>query len=463
MERRFDRTLALLLAAAALLSGISARADVLLLDDGSRLDGKVIREEGGFVWLKTLQKTERIAAEKIKSRTAGEALVDRYERLRTAVQTDPVTAAALWDLYLFQKEHAAELPPETTKENPRLLARILKKDPQHAAAHAENGEVNWDGKWVKQADLAALEAARAHEDLVNLWQQRLRVPCVVEETDHYTLVDNTGERDLGGRGQALEKAYAVLTEALGVEALWKGRCSIITIRNYDAYCKVVDDFGASAAIHESILDAAKDRKTGGMWRQKPDAFQIRWPATGAEGMWSAIVHNVAHVAVWTHWRTGEPPAWINEGMGAWVEIEVTGQQVNSCMGESKKLGDPPPGGTTDKDSKKKKSPKKNAQELAAARGEYKQRCIDAITADEFPPMRQFLKYGIGDLGPKEEGGALGLVTWLMHLSKEKFRALFKIVRTGGKRTEDEAWREAYGFEVIEEMEKQWRMWAVSEW
>jgi hypothetical protein len=226
---------------------------------------------------------------------------------------------------------------------------------------------------------------------------------------------------------------------------------------------VLNDFAAAANVSAGILEAARSPKTGGLWRHRPPPFQIRWPSSGTEGMWSAIVHNVAHMSIWALWGKDPPPAWIDEGMGAWLEIEVMGQQVNSCMGESAKPKDPKTGGTTDKSPKKKKDPKKNAEDLAEARSEYKQRCKDAIAADEFPPMRQFLTYRVGDLGPPEEGGALGLVTWLMKTDADRFRTLFKLFRAGGRRTVDEYWREAYGFELIEDMEKKWRGWVAGEW
>lgn len=466
---RVLRTLAFLVLLGPLAA--AAAADVLEMADGTKVDGKVLKEEGGFVWVKTLQRIEKFPAEKVKSRTPGEADVERYEKIRAASEKEPVTATALWDLYVFQKEHLAELPPETAKQNVRILERILKRDPENAAARDAYGEAMFDGKWVKKADLPRLEAEKAREKLRIEWQTRLGVMVEVYEADHFLLVDNTGDKDLAGRGKLLDKTYDTLTQALGLERLWKDRCVVVTIKDYTAYCKVVDGFAGEAAISPAIVTAAKDRNCGGLWRHTPYAFQVRWPSAGTESMWSAIVHNCAHVTVWTlwaqqgtrPWAKETPPAWIEEGMGAWTEIEVMGQQVSSCMGESAKPKEQKSGGTTDKDPKKKKDPKKNAESLREAANEYKERCKAAIEADEFPPMRQFLKYKVGDCGPPEEGGVLGLVTWLMREDAEKFKVLIASIAKGGKKTDDDYWRDAYGFEVIEDMEKKWRGWAIGEW
>jgi hypothetical protein len=454
----------------------SAKADLFELADGSKLDGKVLKEDGGFLTIKTLTGTQKLAAADLKSRTPGEADVDRYEKLKAASeqegQSKSAQVAALLERYQFQKDHLAQFPPEAdmAKENQRLLARILKKDPENVFARGEMGDVQWNGQWVKAADLPRLKQEAENEKRRIDWQTRFGVPITMVESEHFTLLDNTGDKDLAGRDKLLEKTYDTVKTALGVDQLWKDKALIVTIKALDPYCKVLDGFAAEMNINPTIVAAGKDRGTGGIWRQTPYAFQIRWPATGVESMWSAIVHNCAHVAVWTLWKSGgkawekeNPPAWIDEGMGAWTEIAVMGQQISYCMGESAKQPPDKPGGTTDKGPKKKKDPKKNAEAMRESVSQYKEKCKDAITSDEFPQLRKFLKYKVGDLGPPEEGGVLALVTWLMQIDAAKFKNLFALLSKGGKKVDDDYWREAYGFQVIEDMETKWRAWTVGEW
>jgi hypothetical protein len=215
------RALALVTAFALLgLCGGTARADVLELTDGTKLDGRVFKEEGGFVWVKTLQRVEKIAADRIKARQPGESAVEKYEKLKSAAAAEPVTAAALWNLYEFQAAHLAELPPEVAKENQRILPRILKKEPDHVGAREASGEVMFQGDWVKKSDLARLEAEAAREKVRVEWQTRLGVPVVLYEADHFLLVDNTGDKDLSARGKTRDQAYETRTRVTGIPRLW---------------------------------------------------------------------------------------------------------------------------------------------------------------------------------------------------------------------------------------------------
>ena len=77
-------------------------------------------------------------------------------------------------------------------------------------------------------------------------------------------------------------------------------------------------------------------------------------------------------------------------------------------------------------------------------------------------MRMFLKMQIGDYGPAEEGGAYGLVTWLISKDEAKFAEIVNALKRSSRR-DDDAWSEVYGYELIEEMEKDWKSWVLSEW
>jgi hypothetical protein len=49
---------------------LSSSADVLVLEDGSSVDGKVLREADGFIWVKTLFGVEKLASRRSRS-TSG--------------------------------------------------------------------------------------------------------------------------------------------------------------------------------------------------------------------------------------------------------------------------------------------------------------------------------------------------------------------------------------------------------
>ena len=76
-------------------------------------------------------------------------------------------------------------------------------------------------------------------------------------------------------------------------------------------------------------------------------------------------------------------------------------------------------------------------------------------------MRKFLRMQMGDYGAAEEGGAYGLVVWLTGRDSEKFKEFVKALRYAHK--DDDPWRKVYGYEFIEDMEKDWKVWVLSEW
>ncbi len=448
---------ALLGAAALVVSAIAAPAlaDTFVLKSGSTLDGKVVKEDATFVWVKTLTRVEKVPVSDIETRTAGESAVEVYEKLQRQVAKSPDDVPANWELYRFLRDHAAE---GLDKEAPKVLAKVLKLAPEHEEARDANDEVKFEGQWVKKSELARLQAAAARRKVQQEWVERLKVPVEVYEADHWLLVDNTGEKDLAARATALDKAYQALREAIGVEEFWTGRAVVITLKEYEDYVRVLDDYASSWKMSPAWMTFAKDRSTGGVWRHRPDPTQLRWIGAGTEGMWSAIVHNAAHVALWKLTRPPrEPAAWLDEGLGAWVEIEVSGQQVNSCVSV------PPEktaGGTTDKRKGKRKGA--GAEALRDAANQFKEMAVAAVGDGEFPEMRLFLRMKLGEFGPIEEGGALGLVTWLHGRDPEKFIKLIELVRAGNLK-DDEIWKQVYGYELVEDMEKDFKTWVLTEW
>ena len=89
----------LALAALSVAGGLAvhAGAEVLSLKDGTSVDGKVMREDGGFIWVRTLTGTVTLSAAEVESRTEGESPYDAYERLQKAIKDDPNGAPRSWD------------------------------------------------------------------------------------------------------------------------------------------------------------------------------------------------------------------------------------------------------------------------------------------------------------------------------------------------------------------------------
>ncbi len=444
------------LAAAALgAAAVSASADVFVLKDGRTVDGKVLKEDGTFVWVKTLEKTEKFAVADVASREEGESPYEAYERLSRAAESNQDSVDAQWQLFVFLRDNAGD-DKKLQKERDKALGRVLKLAPDNPDARDANGETRFEGRWVPKADLPRLQAEAERTRLRNHWTLELGVPVEVYRTEHFLLLDNTGEKNLAQRAEALEQGYALLTELTHRESLWKEPSPTITMADHAKYLPVLDKYAKSWGMSDEWMKFARLETGGGVWRQKPLPIQIRFPNRGAEGMWYSTVHMLGHLSIWVIWGNTVPPTWLEEGLGEWVEFEVMGENLATCVGGSgAKVAK---GGTTDEPAGKKKKGRKGDREDL---DERKERCIQAVQDGTFPGMRKFLKMKIGDYSTAEEGAAYGLVTWLISKEREKFGDLLEALRRGSAK-EDEPWQ-VYGYDLIEDMERDWKTWVLSEW
>lgn len=448
------RFLALALALAAVLAP-AARADRVELTDGRVLDGRVVKEDESFLWVKTLPRTEKVRKADVASRAEGESDVDRYETLKGRIARDAKDVEAHWSLHQV-------LAPYDDKaletERKALLKKILKLNPDHPQARDANGEVVFQGQWVRKADLERHKAEAERKALLDEWRRKLQLTVDVHVTEHFLLVDQTGEKDLVGRGLTLEEGYQLLADLLGVEKLWEGRSTVITVEKYLDYARVVDIYQDTWKMADWKLQAAKDPQTGGVWEHRFGATQIRFPLDSEDGMWGAILHSVAHLACWSLCND-MPPTWLEEGLGAWVEIQVNGEQINACFGKA----DTKKGET--KGAKVKKGAKaKGAEGLRESHGEWRERFVETLEAQEFPELRRFLTMQLGDYGPAEVGGALGLVSFMVHKDRSKFPKMFQAVRGRfALERPDAIFKDLYGYELVEDMDREWKGWCLADW
>lgn len=433
---------------------VSSSADVFVLKDGTSVDGRALREDGGFVWVKTLTGTEKLKLEDVAERTPGESPVDVYDRLTAAVKDDPKSAAAHWDLCRFLRENAGD-DKTLNKEADKLLQKVLKLAPDHEEARAANGDVRFKSQWVRAADLPRLQAEEARKELRQEWTRKLSTTVDVYATDHFLLVDGTNDKDLAQRAESLEEAYAQICEMTGREQLWSEPSPTITLRDHETYLPVLETMSKAWGMSEEWMKFARLETGGGVWRDRPVPTQLRFPNRGVEGMWYSCVHMVGHLAIWKIWGGNrKPPTWLEEGLGQWIEMKVMGEHLASCVGGKTDKG---AGGTSDQ-GKKKKGKKGSKEEIDMR----KEACIEAVQDGSFPAMRQFLRMQIGDYGPAEEGGAYGLVTWLASKGDEKFAEIVRELVVGGRR-DDDPWTRVFQYELIEEMEKDWKTWVLTEW
>jgi hypothetical protein len=368
------------------------------------------------------------------------------------VKADAKSAEAHWELCRFLRENGGD-DKALKKESDKLLKKVLKLDPDHAEARDANGDVLFEKKWVRKVDLPRLKAEAARNALRKEWSEKLKTKVDVYKTDHFLLIDGTKDKDLAQRAESLEEAYALILELTDRESLWGEPSPTITLKDHDTYLPVLDTMSKEWGMSAAWMKFARLETGGGVWRDRPVPTQLRFPNRGVEGMWYSCVHMVGHLAVWKIWGGNKkPPTWLEEGLGQWVEMEVMGEHLASCVGGKSDKGQ---GATTDRRKKKRKKGSKDEIDMR------KEACIEAVQDGSFPSMRQFLRMPIGDYGAAEEGGAYGLVTWL--IGKDgKFAEIVRALYIGGRR-DDDPWQKVYEYELIEEMEKDWKAWVLTEW
>jgi hypothetical protein len=437
--------------ALALLAASSAYAELFTLRDGTTVDGLKTRETAEFVWVRTLSGVRKIPVGDIESREPTRSPYEEYGLLKRAAEKAPKDVEAQWNFFAFLHEHAE---PSLAKETEKQLERVFKLDPDHEPAHKAAGHVKFEGKWVQADDLERLKAEAARNKLRREWEEKLGLKVEMFESEHFLMLDETEEKDLPGRAKMLEDAHQQLAELLDRERLWKGRMVVITVKEYDDYLDIVERFAKPWGASPDWLKAVRREDQGGLWRDSPYPVQLRWPSSGDEGMWAAIIHNTSHVTIWTRWKNRVPPNWLEEGLGVWVELQVTDDNIATCFGGSASKK-----GKTVVKKKKRRGKKGSVRETQS---EWKERCIEAVGAQEFPSLRKFLRMRQGDYGPAEQGGSLALCEWLMSLGLEEFRKLITLTQIHSK--DDPPWRETFeDWEVIEDAEKEFFLWVQTEW
>ena len=444
-------TLGLVLALGSGVLAPVARADVFVMNDGSEIDGHAIREAEGTLWVRLItDKVVKISAANVKERRAGKSAIERVKELEIALKKDAKNAGFMWELYELLAPHDDKA---LVKRRRKLMKKLLKADPDHAKARAAHGDVKFEGRWVAKRELERIKVEAAREKKKKAWKKRLGIDFDLYESEHYTFLDAAGEKDLIGRSEQMEKAYDALKEVLQLEKLWSGRCVVITLSDDSLYQEALREFQKTWNMKDWWVKAA--RANTGVWRQIPRPVILRHTGKSEDMMWSAIIHSTAHLAMWTLHRRNVP-AWLEEGLGAWVEIEVTDEHLTSCVGDKNASK----GHTTDKRPGGKKGKGKNVGESFSM---WRELLVEQLSDGEFTSLRKFLGMDLGEFEGAHEGGALALVTFLIGKGSEKFSRCVKALKGMPKKKTDRVWKDVYEYEQIEEMEKEWRTWVLSSW
>jgi tetratricopeptide (TPR) repeat protein len=137
-----------------LLPGL-ARADYLLLEDGRRIDGKILEETAGAVTIKTNFGTLTFDKDEIveikREKTRDEIYAERLAACETA---EDFYRLGLWCEEEKLRRRAEE-----------LYEKAIAIDPDHAGARGKLGFVRYEGEWMTPAERDRRAAQRFAEEM----------------------------------------------------------------------------------------------------------------------------------------------------------------------------------------------------------------------------------------------------------------------------------------------------------
>lgn len=147
--------LVILILLAAAWSSPPARADVVHLVGGGRLEGKVVEEKPGFVVLETRFGRQRIERARIARIEKGETLEERIRRLAARAEKGA-------DLLALARQAGEAGLRRLERE---LLLAAVERDPDLVEAQRALGRVPFEGRWVTPQERDRLVAEKRRREL----------------------------------------------------------------------------------------------------------------------------------------------------------------------------------------------------------------------------------------------------------------------------------------------------------
>lgn len=128
----------LVLALGFALYAPAARADLVVLKDGRRIEGKVLEDSATKVRVRTSLGELEFPRSEVVSIEKGKTKREEYEERRAAARTaDEFCELGLW----CEKKHMRS-------EAKGCMERAIELDPDHAGAHGWLGHVSYRGEWM---------------------------------------------------------------------------------------------------------------------------------------------------------------------------------------------------------------------------------------------------------------------------------------------------------------------------
>jgi hypothetical protein len=478
-----------------------ARAHVVTMKDGTRYEGKVIRQDDAQVVIETtFDGVKTLARADVASVDLGVAPLRVQLKQRADLAKD---VRSRWALYQWAKQKGFG------KELRWILQAILDLSPQNGRAHKLLGDHKVEGRWMSPEEEAAwrkrkLEAAQRAKGLVPYkggWvtpaERDAREKGLRKDGDEWvteaewhrrrgeTLVDGTWVRLGFKEGQAL-CARVVREARLNLSYHWSPHFDALAEVNpqitqhvldacekgWRAMRKVLvpsdDDYPATVdeRIHLVLLvklpsfvrfanwfDKAYDvqslapgwasavqRQHGWWWIQDVRASAVYQFPNPEKTFVSNVLHNVGLILL-TRYRANfrEPSVWLREGFAYLLELRAIGYSASFTLGRGGGSG----GAAQGTSGPIWTHSEKWHEALAALVGE-----------GQDPPLKRLARMTVDQFRYVELVKSWSVVEFLVRWDKARFKRFVDLAKDRSKEEED-ALKEAYGV-GYRQLDTRWR-------
>jgi hypothetical protein len=486
------RSLMLTLLAVVLLVG-AARADILHLKGGGKVEGDIISEDENVIRIKTRYGMQDIPRNRVESITRSKSVRKEFEERRVALAADD--AQGHFDLAVWAKKQSLR------KEAQALYEKTIEIDPMHKAANEVLGRVLHDGRymtpeektrliresedagmaakglvrykdrWVTPQEKDALERglvkyegkwmtpdeAKAAQGLVRYkggWikkeelEQRKdldRFKAIAKcdlnlvETEHFRLFSVYPDAETRKVAAACERTYEDFLRDFGISRettlFAKAKCRIFLFKKALAFEKFLDWYAKEIEGDASRIDLIRQNRGTYYIYPEPYVAGYQFPDPFQQLM-ARTVHKTSHILINAWLYNGEyMPWWITEGLGEAAEISVLGRCDTFCITVR---GYNDRGGAAEK--------WQNSED-------WKPKLRSAVMGMRDPSLVRMKRKTLNELSHSDLAKAWSVMSWFIEHRRERFVEFVRNLKKG--LSQDDAFKRAFG-KSWEAVDKEWR-------
>jgi hypothetical protein len=496
--------------------GFPCLADVLHLKSGGTIEGKVVGEEGEWLLVRTrfgVQRIRRADVVRIEEKATAEEEYD--ERLAALDPDDP---KGHLELARWCREH------RMTARWKHHLERVVALDPSNAEAQEGLGRVLHDGRWVTPEEKAELvrreqiaerrarglvpyrgewvtreerearenglvlhegkwltpeEAMEArgfvrvdgawvrrrsleNREEVEEMEKRLGLRLKLEDSEHFSIRSELDREHIEELQRDLEKGHRLFHETFGIEGdLLGGRMlpvvELIEGRRFREYLGM---FALRHDLSEEWVRIASQAQ--GIYHFDPPLIADFQASRGPGELVNSAVNKLGKILanLW-HFRPNYLPAWFEEGIGIWLEVEVRG----SCLTFT--IAGP---GSGARDRYKRQADVGRRFDPSTGWilvGEWEEMLREEVRAGRDTPLERLLSLSLPELSTMDVAKSWSVVRYLVRRDPRQLGRFVQVMRrdlpryeshvTPRRRTEiqREAIEEVYGVRVLA-IEEAWK-------